>query len=63
MTSYVELGIYNILGQQVAILVSKKMQAGHHAAEWDARGFSSGVYYYVIEAGDFQEVKKMVLIK
>jgi len=31
--------------------------------EWDASGYSSGIYYYHIKSGEFQDVKKMVLIK
>jgi hypothetical protein len=63
MTSDVNLSIYNLLGQKVANLVNKKQQAGYHQVEWDASGFASGVYYYRIEAGEFQDVKKMILIK
>jgi hypothetical protein len=59
----VDLGIYNVLGQKVATLVSKKQTAGSYQVEWDARGFASGVYYYVLKAGEFKEVKKMVYIK
>jgi hypothetical protein len=63
ITNYVELSIYNLLGQKVTILVSERQKAGHHQVEWDASGFSSGIYYYRIEAGEFQDVKKMVLLK
>ena len=62
-TNIVELSIYNLLGQRVVTLVSKKQRAGHHRVEWDASIFASGVYFYSIEAGDFQQVKKMVLFK
>jgi predicted GH43/DUF377 family glycosyl hydrolase len=63
MTSEVELCIYNLLGQKVASLVSEKQQAGHHQVKWDATGFPSGIYYYMIKAGEFREVKKMIFIK
>jgi len=43
--------------------VSGKQQAGRHQVEWKASQFSSGVYYYRIESGDFHDVKKMVLLK
>jgi hypothetical protein len=59
----VELSIYNLLGQKVATLVNKKQQAGNHSVQWDASGFAAGVYYYKIVAGEYQQVKKMVLIK
>jgi len=61
--SDVELGIYNMLGQKIAVLVSERQSAGSYQVQWDASQFSSGVYYYRIEAGEFQDVKKMVLIK
>ena len=63
ITNEVELSIYNLLGQKVVTLVSKKQIAGHHQVEWDASGFASGVYYYRIEAGEFVDVKKMVLLR
>jgi hypothetical protein len=59
----VELSIYNLLGQKVAMLVSERQDAGHHQVEWDATGFASGVYYYRLQAGEFLDVKKMVLIR
>jgi hypothetical protein len=59
----VELSIFNVLGQKIATLVSERLQAGYYQVEWDAAGFSSGIYYYMIRAGDFQEIKKMVLVR
>jgi len=61
--SDVELSIYNLLGQKIATLISEKQNAGVHQVEWDASGFSSGVYYYQIKAGEFHEIKKMVLLR
>jgi len=63
ITNKVELGIYNILGQMVSTLVSKTQPAGRYEVAWDASGFASGVYYYKITAGDFQQVRKMLFIK
>jgi photosystem II stability/assembly factor-like uncharacterized protein len=62
-TNDVILSIYNLLGQNVAILVNEQQIAGHHQIEWDASGYASGVYYYRIEAGEFQDVKKMILLR
>jgi len=59
----VDLSIYNLLGQKVATLVNKRQRAGSYTVEWDASGFASGVYYYRIVAGDFQQVKKMLLVE
>ena len=61
--SQVELIIYNVLGQRIATLVNEKQAAGDHQVSWDASGFPSGIYYYRIIAGDFQQTRKMILIK
>jgi len=63
ITNYVDLSIYNMLGQKVAVLVSEKQSAGSYQVEWDATGFASGVYFYILQAGDFRDVKKMVLLR
>ncbi len=60
---HVDLSIYNILGQKVATQVNKKQTAGSYQVEWDASGFATGIYYYRIEVGEFQQMKKMILIK
>jgi len=62
-TSDVELSIYNLLGQKVATLVNERQRTGYHQVEWDASRFSSGIYYYRIETGEFQDVKKMILLR
>jgi hypothetical protein len=61
--SQVELAIYNILGQRVATLVSTKKLAGTYQVKWDASRYVSGIYYYYLKAGEFQDVRKMVLLK
>jgi hypothetical protein len=63
-TSYVELTVYNILGQKVATLLdSHHMNVGTYAVQFDARNFASGVYVYRLQAGDFRSDKKMLLLK
>ncbi len=63
-SEFVTLKIYNVLGQEAATLVSESLQAGYYQLEWDASGFASGVYYYHINAGgEFQDVKKMILLR
>ena len=66
--SNVNLEVYNILGQKVNVLVDSYMDAGYHSIEWngdDQNGnkVSSGVYFYKIKAGDFEQSKKMMLLK
>jgi hypothetical protein len=63
VTSYVKISIFNILGENVATIVSEKMSEGHYQQEWIADNFPSGVYYYVLQAGNFRDSKKMILIK
>jgi hypothetical protein len=63
-TEFVTLKIYNILGEEVATLVSKKLTAGNYKYEWDAGSLASGIYFYHLEAGkDFRKTKKLVLLK
>jgi hypothetical protein len=52
-----------MLGERVTTLVSDRQERGNHHAEWEASRFASGVYYYVITAGEFRDIKKMVLLK
>jgi len=61
--SDVELSIYNLLGQKIETLVCGKQQAGDYHVQWDAGHLASGIYYYMIKAGKFRDVKKMVLIR
>jgi predicted phosphodiesterase len=63
ITNYVNLSIYNILGQKLETLVDGRQPTGKYQVEWDASGFASGIYYYRIEAGEFQDVKKMILLR
>jgi hypothetical protein len=63
MSSEVNLSIYNLLGEKVAILVSEYQGAGLYSVKWDASDFASGVYFYRLQAGNFSDFRKMVLIK
>lgn len=59
----VELSIYNTLGQKVATLVSKNQPAGYYSVKWDASKFTSGIYIYRLQAGNFNQTKKLILMK
>ena len=62
--SRVNLGIYNILGQRVATLISgDQLASGRHTMQFDAAGLASGVYFYRLQAGDFVSTRQMTLIK
>jgi len=62
-TDFVTLKIYNILGEEVATLVSEKLHAGRYKYEWDAGELVSGIYFYQLRAGDFTQTHKMILLK
>jgi hypothetical protein len=62
-TRRVRIDVYDLLGRKVETLVNEEKQAGQHQAVWDASDRSSGVYFYRIEAGEFIETKKMILLK
>jgi len=59
----VTLKVYDVLGQEVALLVNKDFQAGSYTFDYDASMLPSGVYFYKITSGDFTETKKMMLVK
>jgi len=59
----VRLSVFNLLGQEVASLFEGVLAAGEHRIVWDASRPASGVYFYKLEAGDFAQVRKMVLLR
>jgi PKD repeat protein len=59
----VRLDIYNLLGQRVQVLLDDDYPAGSHSVAWDASGYASGIYFYRLEADDFQDTRKLILIK
>ena len=59
----VVLTVYNMLGQKMTTLVNENKSAGRYSINFDATLFSSGVYIYRLEAGQFVSTKKMMLIK
>ena len=61
--SFVTLKVYDLLGQEITSLVNERKTAGKHQVVWDASMMPSGIYYYQLQAGEYQEVKKMMLMK
>ena len=59
----VTLKVYNVLGEEVDILVNEIKQVGNYETNFDASSLSSGIYFYRLKAGDFIETKKMILMK
>jgi len=64
---FVNLQIFDVLGNEVATLIDKEMQAGSYEVEFQSEvgngQLASGIYYYQLRVGDFVEAKKMMLIK
>jgi hypothetical protein len=61
-SGYVTLKIYSTVGEEVATLVSEKRSAGRYRVEWNASGFASGVYFCRLQAGQFVQTKKLVVL-
>lgn len=62
-TSIVNLTLYDATGRVIAQLVNQQLSPGSYKVDWDASNYPSGVYYYRLQAGEYTETKKMVLIK
>ncbi|NOS84043.1 MAG: T9SS type A sorting domain-containing protein [Ignavibacteria bacterium] len=62
--SNVVLKVYDVLGRAVAVLSENEFKnAGSYKVKWNASSFSSGVYFCRIQAGNFVDIKKMILVK
>jgi hypothetical protein len=59
----VTIKIYDITGKEISILINEELNAGEYNSEWNASGYSSGIYFYEMKAGDFVKTMKMVLVK
>jgi len=59
----VNIKIFDVLGKEVMELVNKSQQAGSYEVEFNGADFSSGIYFYRFESGDFTELKRMILLK
>jgi hypothetical protein len=60
---YVTLKVLDVLGREVATLVNELLQPGTYKVQFNGSNLSSGVYYYKLQAGEFTDVKRMMLIK
>ena len=60
---WVNLTVFNILGEKVKDLKNEMMKPGYYEVEFEASHLASGVYLYKIKAGDFVQTKKMILMK
>lgn len=58
-----KLIVYDMIGREVAVLVDEQLKPGEYEVEWNGINYSSGIYFYKLVSDNFQEVKRMVLIK
>ena len=61
--SFVTIKVYDVNGKEIAELINEEKQTGAHSIEFNGVNLSSGVYYYKLTAGDFSQVRKMILVK
>jgi hypothetical protein len=61
--SSVTLKVYDILGNEISLLVNEEKDRGVHTVNFDASQLASGIYFYKLQAGSFVETKKMIIIK
>jgi len=62
-TMNADLSVYNVLGQKVATLIAGMQQAGFHSVEWDASHLAAGAYFIKLQADEFIQIKKSILLK
>jgi hypothetical protein len=62
-SGYVNLKVFNILGEVVTTLVEEELNVGTYATQWNAADAASGVYFYRLQAGDLVDTKKLLLLK
>jgi hypothetical protein len=62
-TGFVKLKVYDITGKEVASLINGELKAGTYEYQFNAVNLSSGVYFYRIEAENFTDIKRMMLVK
>ncbi len=61
--SFVTVKVYDVLGNEIATPVNEEKPAGSYQIEFDATVLSSGIYFYRLQAGNFIETKKMILLR
>ena len=64
----ISINIFDLMGSNIKSLINNKQPAGYHSIKWDATNnlgepVSAGMYIYTLQAGEFRQVKKMVLLK
>jgi Secretion system C-terminal sorting domain len=60
---HVSLKVFDVLGREIATVVNNELSAGNHVFQWNAGTFTSGVYFYRLQAGSYNETKKLVVVQ
>ena len=60
---HVTLKVYNLIGEEIAVLVSAQRAAGEHEVHWNPAGLPSGVYFSRLQAGEFVATRKLLLVR
>ena len=63
VSGFTSLKVFDLLGNEVAILVNKELSTGNHSYEWSDVRLPSGIYFYRLNSGPFSQIKKLVLLK
>ncbi len=59
----VTLKVYNLIGEEVAVLINEKQNPGKHSITFDGSNYPSGIYFYKLQLGEYQQISKMILLK
>jgi hypothetical protein len=59
----IKLSVLNILGEEIRVLLNEEKEAGYHSVDFDASELPSGVYFYKLQAGNYINTKKMILLR
>jgi ligand-binding sensor domain-containing protein len=62
-SGFVTLKVYDVLGNEIRTLVNEEKTAGTYNIEFDGSNLASGIYFYVLRAGDFVQSRKMLIVK
>jgi hypothetical protein len=61
--SFVSLKVFDLLGREVATIVSEEMSSGNYSRQWNATNMPSGVYFYQLHSGNYSETKELILLR
>ncbi|MBK9227171.1 MAG: T9SS type A sorting domain-containing protein [Ignavibacteria bacterium] len=61
--NFVTIRVYDILGKEVVTLVNENKEAGRYLVSFNAANFSSGIYFYTIQAGEYEHTRRMTMLK